>query len=185
MVGVMPIVGPDDFLVRRDFKNLDGVFVPLTIAGNDCISIGQSLNATCILNDPAHVFIVQFPDNLSLGTELDDPVTISAPNQSVAVFQSYRGERPMLGLGTTKMVRVGLQVGDDLSGGGVLLDRKTEQVRCQVISVGQFSGHSRLHMVVVGLFGIHSDGLGDLAIRIDLDETRLVAQYGNQSLTVW
>ena len=70
---------------------------------------------------------------------------------------------------------------DDLALRRVLADDLVEQLRHQVVAVGQLAGHAGLQMMVLRL-SLERDFDEDLALAIDFQQARLVAGLGEQDL---
>lgn len=80
MVGVVAVVGPNNFLVRSNFEYLYGIFLSLSVTGDNRVAVRQSLDAAGIFNDPADVFIIQFPNDITLGIKFDHSISVGATN---------------------------------------------------------------------------------------------------------
>src|SRR5262245_28021886 len=88
-------VAPDDFFIARDFGETSLTCFG-AITGNDRIAVGESLHTARIFDGLAFQIIIRdLPNYFRLGIELNDHVAIGASDESVAIGQPNRGERPI------------------------------------------------------------------------------------------
>ena len=94
--------------------------------------------------DPGQLVVVDAPDDLALGVDLDDPVVVPAGDQGVAVGQADGvedlGPVPVVAGRGGPAGEVELVAPDDLAGVVVLADGPVQLVADQVMAVGQLPG---------------------------------------------
>ena len=158
---------PNDFLFAVHLEHPHLGRVSLGVAADDSVTVGQSLAAARVGEAPGNVRVVHTPDDPSLGIELHRLVAVRQIDDRVAVGQTDRGKRPVLGSAATKFGEVGLDFVHHRAVRPVFLDLERQQMRYEIIAVGQLARHTRLHVAIVSLrLEWHLDGdftvLGDL-----------------------
>ncbi len=162
-------VDPRHGLITADFQQLDLIAVR-PVAGDHRIAVWQALNSAGVVDRPARqVVVADLPYGLSARIDLDHEVAPGASDDRVAVRQANRGER-----------HVGrFDFPDDFAGRGVFADNPVEQLRNEVIPVFELASHARLQVVIIRL-SLERDGLGDMALAVDLEQSRFVAGLGDE-----
>ena len=169
---------PHDLLLVRDFDEF-GSAVADRVAADHGVAVGQPLRAAGIVQQRlVKVGVGEFPHDRALGVELNHHVAVGAVDQRVSVVKANRGERP-------RVLRFfgRLRLPHDVAIGRVLADDLVEQLRYEIVPVGQHARHARFHVVVGGL-RLDRRLVHDRALGVDLEDARLVAGLGDHSVAV-
>ena len=174
---------PHDFLFAVHLEHAHLAGVSLGVTADDSVAVGQALTSARIGKATVDVRVVYAPDDLTLGIKLHRLVAVRQVDDRVAVGQTDRGERPILGSAATKFGEVGLDFVHHRAVRPVFLHLERQQMRHEIIAVGQFTSHPRLHMAVVGLrLERHLDG--DFTVLGDLEQAWLWPPLDDQRVAV-
>src|SRR5262249_40155903 len=130
--------------------------------------------------DPGQFVLLDAPDDLAVGCDLDDPVAVAAANQRVAADQpqrrKYLGAVPFGAVaGRARATgKVESVTPDDLAFTVVFANDAVPFVTDEIVSAGQLASQPRI-AVRLRVFDVQRNFLNELSIPIDLNETPVAA----------
>ena len=164
------VVAPYHFLIARHFEELYRTTLGM-ITGDNRVAVGQPLRAAGVIEQVlADVLVVNTPHDLTLPIHLNNAVAIGTADERVTIRKPNGSKRP-IALGAAAIV--GGKAAHHLAGVRfVFLHGKIQQMRRNIISIGQQPQHPRLH-VEIFLLTRKRRGLQNLALAIDDNRPRL------------
>ena len=104
-------------------------------------------------------------------------------HDGMSIVESNGRKWPVLNRTPTQRFQIGSQCPYDAPLGRVFLDRKSQEMRDQVISASQLPCHTRLHVGVVGLW-LQGYLCRDGTLSVDLQESGLGPQFRHECVAV-
>ena len=144
-------VFPHDLFVAINLEQFwcPRIFPAAGITCDDDVAVGQDLTAARILQPRSRKVVVgQLPDDLSIGVEVDNAVSVRAADQRLAVAVMDRREWPRVNLSLCVAGDGRVQLADDLAIDVVIQHREVKQVRNEIRPVGKLASHAGLQMMI-------------------------------------
>ena len=174
---------PNDFLVPGDLEKLGHVSLSLAVTANQGVAIGQALSTARISKATINMRIINPPGNLARGVELHRLIPVGQVDQKVSPLELNGGEWPISRLASAQLLEIGPDRPHDCPVRFVLLDRKSEQVRDDIISVGKLACHPGLHVAVLCLW-LERNGHRDRTVLAHFQELGLNPPFHDQGVPI-
>ena len=181
-IGVLP----HDLLLCGHLKQLGSVRVctACCVTGDDDMAVGKHLRTTRILQPVSgKVIIGQRPDDLSVGIEINDAISVRAADERLIIAVTNGSERPSVNLVFIVAGNSRVQFFEHVTVAGVVKDGKVQQMRGEECSIGQFASHSRLHVMILLLTGERKLD-NDFSVWLDFEEPGIVSRFGDDERAV-